>query len=117
MRGHAVRQRGFILRLIVGIAALLFGLGFAGGAGATADDEAGEESSGTARPQVILGAVRDQYKDDTGKKIVDNVSGVEVIITTEAGEEIARMTTDDKGEFRTEVPTAGNYIVEINSAF
>ena len=114
MRGHAVRQRGFILRLIVGIAALLFGLGFAGGAGATADDEAGEESSGTARPQVILGAVRDQYKDDTGKKIVDNVPGVEVIITTEAGEEIARMITDDKGEFRTEVPTAGNYIVEIN---
>lgn len=116
MRGHAVRQRGLVLRLIVGIAALVFGLGFAGGVHATADDDTDGAVSGgsTARPQVILGAVRDQYKDDTGKKIVENVPGVEVIITTEAGEEIARLITDDKGEFRTEVPTAGNYIVEIN---
>ena len=111
MRGHVVRQRGFILRLIVGIAALVFGLGFAGGVHAAADDDSGES---TARPQVILGAVRDQYKDDTGKKIVDDVPGVEVIITTETGDEIARLITDDKGEFRTEVPTAGNYVVEIN---
>jgi branched-chain amino acid transport system permease protein len=107
MKGHVVRERGVTLRLIVGISACIFGLGFAGGANAASDED-------DTRPQVILGAVRDQYKDDTGKKIVDNVPGVEVIITTESGEEIARLITDDNGEYRTEVPTAGNYIVEIN---
>lgn len=88
MKGHVVRERGVTLRLIVGISACIFGLGFAGGANAASDED-------DTRPQVILGAVRDQYKDEAGKKIVDNVPGVEVIITTEDGEEIARLITDD----------------------
>lgn len=107
MRGVREARRQNIARLVFAFGVTLTLVSFAGTARAETDED-------DTRPEVIVGAVRDQYKDDTGKKIVENVPGVEVIITVEGGDELARLITDDKGEYRTEVPDAGNYVVEIN---
>ena len=107
MRGVHEARRSAIARLIFACGIALSLVSFGGSTHAATDDD-------NTRPEVIVGAVRDQYKDDAGKKVVENVPGVEVIITVEGGAEVTRLTTDDKGEFRTEVPGPGNYVVEIN---
>jgi neutral amino acid transport system permease protein len=107
MRGVHVTRRSVISRLLFAFGVSLTLVAFGGNAHAAADDD-------DARPEVIVGAVRDQYKDDSGKKIVENVPGVEVIISLDGGEEVVRLITDDLGEFRTEVPEPGTYTVEIN---
>ncbi len=109
MRGVHGARRSAIARLIFACGIALSLVSFGGSAHAATDED-------DTRPEVIVGAVRDQYKDDAGKKVVENVPGVEVIITLEGGAETARLTSDDKGEFRTEVPEAGNYVIEINPA-
>ena len=109
MRGVHEARRSAIARLVFACGVALSLVSFGGSAHAATDED-------DTRPEVIVGAVRDQYKDDAGKKVVENVPGVEVIITLEGGAETARLTSDDKGEFRTEVPEAGNYVIEINPA-
>lgn len=109
MRGVHEARRSAIARLVFACGVALSLVSFGGSAHAETDED-------DTRPEVIVGAVRDQYKDDAGKKVVENVPGVEVIITLEGGAETARLTSDDKGEFRTEVPEAGNYVIEINPA-
>jgi len=107
MRGVQEVRRSTIARLVFACGIALSLVSFGGTAQAATDED-------DTRPELIVGAVRDQYKDDAGKKVVENVPGVEVIITLEGGEEVARLVTDDKGEFQTEVPDAGNYVLEIN---
>ena len=107
MRGVQEVRRSTIARLVFACGIALLLVSFGGTAQAATDED-------DTRPELIVGAVRDQYKDDAGKKVVENVPGVEVIITLEGGEEVARLVTDDKGEFQTEVPDAGNYVLEIN---
>jgi len=68
------------------------------------------------RPELIVGGVNDQYVDDDGKRVREPVPGVEVIISTEAGEEIIRVVTDEQGAFQAEVPDPGTYQVAINEA-
>ncbi len=108
MRGVREARRGTVARLVFAFGVTLTLVSFGETAHAATDE-------GDTRPEVIVGAVRDQYKDDAGKKIVANVPGVEVIITVEGGAEVVRLVTDDKGEFRTEVPEPGNYVVELNA--
>lgn len=107
MRGVREARRQAIARLVFAFGVTLTLVSFGGNAQAATDED-------DSRPEVIVGAVRDQYKDDAGKKVVENVPGVEVIITIEGGAEVTRLITDDKGEFQTEVPDPGNYLVEIN---
>ncbi len=66
------------------------------------------------RPEIIVGAVNDQYLDEDGNRVREPVPGVEVIISTEAGAEVVRVVTDDEGKFSTEVPDPGTYQVAIN---
>ena len=68
------------------------------------------------RPEIIVGGVNDQYLDEDGKRVREPVPNVELIISTEAGAEVARVTTDDAGAFRVEVPDPGTYQVAINEA-
>lgn len=96
-------------RIVFALGVLTFLVSFPGGANAATNEDEDD-----ARPEVVVGAVRDQYKDDTGKKVVENVPNVEVIITAEDGVEVARLVTDGEGEFRTEVPGPGRYVVEVN---
>jgi branched-subunit amino acid ABC-type transport system permease component len=66
------------------------------------------------RPEVIVGAVNDQYVDDDGNRVREPVPGVELIISTDTGDEIVRVVTDEAGAFRVEVPDPGTYQVAIN---
>lgn len=108
MRGVRGMRTGTVMRLLF---AFFVSCGFVALSGSV-HAASNEDDS---RPEMIVGAVRDQFKDDAGKKVVENVPGVEVIIAVEGGAEIARLTTDDKGEFSTEVPEPGKYVVEINA--
>ena len=90
MWGVREARRGTVARLVFAFGVTLTLVSFGGTAQAATDED-------DSRPEVIVGAVRDQYKDDAGKKIVENVPGVEVIITVEGGAEVVRLVTDDRG--------------------
>lgn len=94
------------LTLLAFVVALALGFGIESSAQASADSD--------ERPEIILGAVNDQYLDDEGKRVREPVPGVEVIISTESGTEVARVVTDEAGAFRVEVPDPGTYQVAIN---
>lgn len=95
-------------RLVIAgfVACLSLGFAIDSPVGATADPD--------ERPEVIVGAVNDQYLDEDGKRVREPVPGVEVIISAGNGDELARVVTDDEGKFSIEVPDPGTYQVAIN---
>jgi len=97
-------------RLMLSAFVVSLALGFAVDTSADATAESDE------RPEVIVGAVNDQYLDEDGTRVREPVPGVEVVISTETGTEVARVVTDDAGAFRAEVPDPGTYQVAINEA-
>ena len=78
------------------------------------DTNAHASADSDKRPEVIVGAVNDQYLDEDGKRVREPVPNVEVVISTEAGDEIARVMTAVDGSFRVEVPGPGTYQVAID---
>lgn len=64
--------------------------------------------------QIVQGRVQNRFVEN-GERVTEGVAGVRIVVETEGGEAIAEGVTDEDGRYRIEVPTAGAYVVRLDT--
>jgi neutral amino acid transport system permease protein len=105
-------MRKTVVALALALGVCLSGL--ASGAGAQDQPTTTTTVAGGAQPtgggEAIQGTLR--YQDENGDDVF--VEGAEIVVETEAGEEVEQVTTDEDGTFRVDVPGPGRYTATID---